>query len=294
MKKSRIFHAFLWNYNDIKNNLLKIKQQGFTHIQIMPCQGTKDNGTEFWKPYQPLNLHITNSMYGTKKDLKSLCQEANELGICIVADVVLRLCASDERDTTKPHKMVNPNLIKFLSHNQTKVKDYNDREDYTANSNGLPIFDLENKEYQALCVDFLQELFDVGVRGIRIDECKHFLLPSENGTFISNVFEPFKGKLFMYGECIDLSDELLKKYYTETPIMPMTTWCNDKSVPYVICSDTHDLCYSWHVTDKFSDDQRYGMYLNVANNFNNAALLYFPHAWDNLVWEERICTVNNK
>ena len=36
---------------------------------IIPIQGTKDSGMEWWKLYQPINLKIGNEQIGSKKDL---------------------------------------------------------------------------------------------------------------------------------------------------------------------------------------------------------------------------------
>jgi len=51
--KRKILHLLQWKLNDITEYLSLIKEQGFTGVQTSPLQGTKDDGYEWWKLYQP-------------------------------------------------------------------------------------------------------------------------------------------------------------------------------------------------------------------------------------------------
>ena len=101
----KILHVLTWKLCDIIENLPRIKEQGFTHVQISPIQKTKATGA-WWLLYQPCSLTIGNEQIGTKEDLIKLCEEAHELGLKVVSDVVLRHVASDDWNSNKPHYLV--------------------------------------------------------------------------------------------------------------------------------------------------------------------------------------------
>ena len=90
----KILHLFQWRLEDIIPMIPKVKEQGFNAIQISPIQGTT-YGTEWWRLYQPINLKIGNTQIGTKEQLKKLCTGANQYGMKIIVDVVLRHIAGD-------------------------------------------------------------------------------------------------------------------------------------------------------------------------------------------------------
>ena len=201
----KILHLLTWRLNDVSNNLERIKEQGFTHIQLSPIQKTKEVGP-WWLLYQPCSLTIGNQQIGTKEDLINLCRKAHSLGLNIIQDIVLRHVASDNWDKNKPHHLVDQELLKFVVIRPDLNND-NDRHQVTDFNCGMPMLNYEDPEYQKLCIRFLDELKSCGVDMFRLDQLKHYRLPEENGTFLSNVMKRYDS----YGEAIFCSNDILEK-----------------------------------------------------------------------------------
>ena len=90
-------HAFNWTYAQITANLQSIKNAGFKNVLTMPVQQPKSGGAAWWAFYQPLSMSIGDgSSLGTKQELKELCDKAEELGICILADIVANHMATTD------------------------------------------------------------------------------------------------------------------------------------------------------------------------------------------------------
>ena len=290
INKQIIFHAFLWKYNDIRENLLKMKEQGFTSIQISPVQGVKGDGNEFWEYYQPLDMGFVDNPLGNKEQLKLLCEDANNLGIKIIADVILRHVASDDYGNPIPHQKVNKDLFKYLKSDVPDCDDYNDRYKYTHYRTGcMPIFDFENKEYQQICINFLNELKDIGLKGFRLDQLKHFPIESEDSTFLKNVFEPFKN-MFNYGEVIDCPTHINDLY---VPYMKVCgngiTSDQSKSVVFF---DSHDIFYTWCRSKNMPKDIQIREWEWLFKRYPNSDKLYFPHPFEDTWKSEEIKRIN--
>ena len=91
-----ILHAWQWSFNNIKANMAKIAEAGYTSVQTSVIQQAKE-GTKgktnsvWWVYYQPANFTIDNtgkSALGTKAEFTAMCQEAHKYGIHVIVDVV--------------------------------------------------------------------------------------------------------------------------------------------------------------------------------------------------------------
>ena len=92
-----ILHCWNWSFDEIRENLPKIKAAGYTAVQTSPAQphsgyqpGTIGTG-DWWMLYQPLGLHIAQadqSWLGGETELRALCDAAHELDIEVIVDVV--------------------------------------------------------------------------------------------------------------------------------------------------------------------------------------------------------------
>lgn len=203
----RILHLLQWHINDIIPRLEDIREQGFDIVQISPLQGTKDDGLEFWKLYQPVNLKIGNIQTGNKQDLEALCRKAKEIHLKICVDIVLRHVATDNFNIKKPHQLVDDQLRQYIL-DMPLMENESNRYEVTNYSSGMPVLDYENPGYQQLCIRYLDELKECGVDLFRLDQLKHYRLPSEGGTFIQNVMSKYE----WYGEAIYCEKELLDQY----------------------------------------------------------------------------------
>lgn len=285
-----ILHAFLWRYNDIRENLQQIKNQGFTSIQLTACQGIKGNGNEYWRYYQPCDIKFVDNPLGTKEELKRLCDDANKLGIKVVMDIVLRHCASDDYGNSIPHQDVNRDLLQYIKE-VPNCDDYNDRWKYTHYRTGaMPMFDFENKEYQQICINFLNELKDIGIKGFRLDQLKHFPVEAEGSMFLKNVFEPFKD-MYLYGEIIDCDTHINDLY------VPYMKVCGNRITSdesqSVVFYDSHDIYYTWCRSKNMPKDVQIREWKWLFERYPKSDKLYFPHPFEDTWKSDEIRNINN-
>ena len=224
--EGNIFHAFCWTYKQITERLPDIYNAGFKSIQIMPVQQPKSGGASWWAFYQPLSFSIaTNSKAGTKAELQTLCEKAEELNISIIADIVFNHLAniSDNDLESDGTPKVSPQVADY------EPEIYAHRNDATNptfhhNKNGgitqyypyggLPDLNTANELVQTRSLDLLKECIDVGIDGFRFDAAKHIETPNDTkspSNFWTNTLEVAKtyyhtktGKnLFAYGEILN-------------------------------------------------------------------------------------------
>lgn len=284
----RVLHMFQYPIRDIIPKLKKVKEQGFTHIQISSMQGTKEDSNIWWLLYQPINIKIGNIQIGNKEDLINLCKEAESIGLKIIVDVILRHIATDNYDNTKPHHRVDKNLLKYIKAT-TYINDWNNRYEVINYSTGMPVLDYNNKELQNIYIEYLDDLKSCGVSGFRLDQCKHFALPCEKSSFFNSVIKRYDD--FGYGECIYCEKETLDKY---TKFLKVATdgWASNKDsmICWVESHDTFlndgDIGY----TKFMSEDLITNEYINLCINYNNT--LFYARPFSSLWMDERIRFAN--
>ena len=283
MRRKLIFHCFLWTYNNVRENLVKIKEAGFDAIQITPCQGVKNEGKEFWSYYQPLDIAIINTPLGTKQELINLCKDANEIGIDIIADVVLRHVAGADDGSLTPHPKVANRLLKYIQKNIPECNNYNDRYKYTHHCTGMPILNWDDIEYQNICIQFLEDLKQCGIKGFRLDQLKHYPTEDEGSTFLKNVFEKFSD-MILYGEIIDCN-----KYINDMYVKYMKVCGNgmtSNKSKYVIFFDSHDMYYTWKNTVNMPMQMQIDEWKILLQNNRESDALYFPHPYE-ITWKSK-------
>lgn len=284
----RILQMFHYNIKNIIPLLDKVKDRGFTHIQIAPIQPTKNNSInweDYWVLYQPLGLRIGNAQVGSKDDLIKLCELAKDKGLKIIVDVIFRHTGTDEMDNTKPHKNVDSELSPFIL-NKPHM-DENIREQCTDYSCGMPVLDVENKEFQKLAIKFLDELFECGIDMIRGDQfAKHYRLPFEGGTFISEVISKYP----CYGEGI-FYDKYWLDQYSKYMMIGSETCISDKNklITWIESHDTN-LCFGY--TKKMNSEMLINEYRILCDNYPHT--LFYCRPFDNLWQRDEIKYINNK
>ncbi len=213
-----ILHCFDWKYTDIIDELPNIAAAGFTSVQTSPAQpgGNHDPDADYgtwWWLYQPLSFSIGKNYLGTKDELQQLCTEAEKYGIKIIVDIVANHLAGDHtyiQDDLKPdeywHAVEDWNSVTDKRH-KTTHKDL-----------GMPDIASENTYVQECVRNYIQELKEVGVDGLRWDTLKHIQVPSENCTFFTYVLDP---EMYNYGESLgdpggndDAQNRALMQEYT--------------------------------------------------------------------------------
>ena len=197
----KVIHLLNWKLENIIKELPNIKNQGFDAIQINPMQPFKEEKIFQWYlSYQPLGFRIGN-MFGSKQDLKRLCSESLKYGIDIIVDVVINHTANKgEGYELIPHPSVDKELLNEKSFWKIgkQMIDGDNRFDATHNFIGLPGLNLRNKDLQAIVFNFLKDLKDCGVKGLRFDAAKHIGLYNDGVDFFNNV-NIFMQENDMYG-----------------------------------------------------------------------------------------------
>ncbi len=203
-----ILHCFDWKYKDITDELENIAKAGFTSIQTSPVQPAAGTGPWYWL-YQPLSFTIAEKGdLGTADELKELCEKAESYGIKVVVDVVANHLAGD-------HTNIQSDLVddKFW-HDYGKITSYRDRFQVTHGDLDMPDLNSENEYVQTVVKNYVNELKEIGVDGIRWDAAKHIGLPSEGCDFWKVVTDT---GIYNYGEILNApydggGDEEMREY----------------------------------------------------------------------------------
>ena len=237
-------HCFNWTYAQITSNLQSIKNAGFKNVLTMPVQQPKSGGASWWAFYQPLSMSIGNSScLGTKQELKELCDKAEELGICVLADIVANHMATtdDEGKEQDGTPTVSPQVGAYepvlynnrnsdtdgngitFHHNKNASGSGSDTQYYAYGN--LPDLNTSNKYVQQRVLSLLKECVDVGIDGFRFDAAKHIETskdPDYPSDFWENTLSEAKkyykektGKdLYVYGEILNAPTARDLSYYT--------------------------------------------------------------------------------
>ncbi len=211
IQEGNILHCFNWKFSQIEEELPNIAAAGFGAIQVSPVQGNCGNNAEWYYAYQPYDFRLRGNGDNNRVNLRSLCAKAHEYGIKVIVDVVANhVNKSDNNHATfwrwENNHQRNNGKINYS--NRTSIHQNNLGDYYDVIS--------EDAEVQERCREFLADLKNEGVDGIRWDAAKHIGLPSENCAFWSEMAK-VEG-LWFYGEMLDSPGgnkyELLKEYAT--------------------------------------------------------------------------------
>ena len=195
-----ILHAWNWSMNNIKDNMAKIAEAGYTTIQTSPMQPQKDyypgNTAKdgWWKLYQPLGFSIAtkDNEIGTKSDLIAMVQEADKYGIKVIVDVVANHLATDS--PTKFSSGVKNYEPTIYGKDGTRAggalihegssNGANDSSAYSVTNGNIGLTDLDTSSphVQQRVLSLLKEYIDCGVDGFRFDAAKHIETPDDGAN----------------------------------------------------------------------------------------------------------------
>ncbi len=217
-----ILHAWDWSFNNIKANMQKIADAGYTSVQVSPIQqskeATKGKGNDmWWILYQPCNFQIDNtgnSALGTKADFQAMCAEAHKYGIHVIVDVVANHLGNQrgyDKSSAIPADIRDDSSC-WHTEGFSDIN-YGNRYSITHGSmSGLPDLNTESTKIQNYVKTYLRECIDSGADGFRFDAAKHIGLPSEGSNFWPTVINDATsyystkgtfGKLYAYGEILE-------------------------------------------------------------------------------------------
>lgn len=219
-----------WSYNNIKNNMETIAEQGFSAIQTSPIQTCKEStsgrtqGSSWWLYYQPAEFTIddtgTNAL-GTKEEFEEMCETAHEYGIKVIVDVVanhLGNTSGNDLSTAIPSDIRDDSSC--WHDITTNISDYSSRYNITQYCmSGLPDLNTGSSKIQQYVLTYLEECIDAGADGFRFDAAKHIETPDDSTSGCGSDFWPtvINGAeeyaystrgidLYCYGEVLDQPD----------------------------------------------------------------------------------------
>ncbi|MDY0317790.1 MAG: alpha-amylase family glycosyl hydrolase, partial [Candidatus Izemoplasmatales bacterium] len=211
-----ILHAWNWSMSTIESQLEEIAIAGFSTIQISPMQPQKDFfgigvwSSQWWKLYQPLGFSIAteNHSLGTKADLISLTEAADEYGIKIIVDVVANHLAGGDNDTLNPDVRdyeVDIYDMGLIRTGNGYASDSSIASVTRGALGGFPDLQTESEIVQQRVLDLLKEYVDAGVDGFRFDAAKHIETP-EDGAWASDFWPTVINGVRDYAESLGRDD----------------------------------------------------------------------------------------
>ena len=302
-KRELIFQCFNWTIKGVIENLPMISEQGFTIVQLSPLQQHKEKDNPVWYlGYQVTNYKIGNRV-GTKEDLKELTSKAHELRIKVIVDVVFNHVANagggDLQLTPSPEVDDEIRLRDDFFHEARAIENYEDRYQCTQWGINLPDLNTSNHELQDLHINYLKELLACWVDGFRLDAVRHIELPDDpwcGSDYWDRVIGSIDNidKLFIYGECIYSSDELIKKYskYMKVGVNTPTTLEQNNLVRWSI---SHDDDLTFNVAGSKNKDKNIILneWEHVLKYYPETHMLFYPCANDNTWADNRMKYINN-
>lgn len=294
-----ILHCFDWTYQQIIDELPHIAAAGFTSVQTSPAQQGVVGNSIWYYLYQPNGFYIGDSGLGSENDLKRLCSEADKYGIKVIVDVVANHLAGD-------HSNIDGSLKdRQYWHWYGDSIDYNNRYAITHGNIGMQDLNSEHSTVQDKTKNYIQQLKNDGVDGIRWDAAKHISLPSEDCNFWSSVID---NSMFNYGEILDnpvennqsFANSLMKEYtnymsvtdskYSSTIMGAINGGNVSSAIGYwtqvagisdnklVYWAESHDT-YSNHTSEggwtKYIDQNKIDRAYAIVASRNGASSLYF-------------------
>ena len=238
IQNGTILQLWDWSFNNIKYNMKKIADQGFTAIQTSPIQTIKEstlnrpNSGNWWVYYQPSNFNIETSYQnalGTKTEFQQMVEVAHSYGVKVIVDAVLNHMANkngnDLSDTIPADLRNDSSCWHSITTNTTNWSDRYDVTHYCLD--GLPDLNTGSSKVQNYAIGFLKECIDCGVDGFRFDNAKGIETPDDrygvSSDFWPNVLnattsyaQSTQGKTpYYYGEILDDTGGVSISAYTK-------------------------------------------------------------------------------
>lgn len=223
MNYGAILHAFAWDFKTITANLQDIKDAGYTSIQTSPINQCKegenggmalyseDDKGKWYYHYQPTDYVIGNYQLGTEEEFKTLCKEADKIGLKIIVDVPLNHTTSDE-------SVISQNIFDICEnpfHGKGDIATYASRKQVTQNDLlGLKDLNTQDKDVQAYLLKYLKTCIEDGASGFRFDAAKHIELPDDDEAYASDFWPTIldNGAEFQYGEILQSENDRYADY----------------------------------------------------------------------------------
>ena len=190
LQDAPILQAWNWSLSTISSKLDDIKAAGFKAIQISPMQVHSVSSDSAWSSawydlYRPWSLSVatnaSESVIGTKSQLKTLAAAADAKGISLIMDVVLNhMDGSDYNNWYSQDSNYEPAIVNNNYRHDAGVKADDSQFDTLMKSLGkYPDLDTWQPHVQQRALSLMREYIDCGVKGFRFDAAKHIETPRD-------------------------------------------------------------------------------------------------------------------
>ena len=287
MSRKIVFQAWVWRLNEIP--VEEIARQGFTAIQTSPLQQTKEpihkNLDNAWAIYQPINFSVGNDL-GTEEDLRNLANRCHRNGLKLIVDIVMHHVAN-ERGNDVSH-LVSDDYRHFYNDSFININDYQNEYELTHRSlSGLPALDLENETIINAQFNYLRQLRDAGVDGVRVDAYKH--LVKSYRVRLAQELKNLGMYEYSYGEMI-YADSRLQNNYNEMPIYVNQSLNNSSQYGAIISHDDFNGQNPYLHRDPNYFYAEYGYFMD--NPLRQNVVYFCREKEDNLWRSENIRNIN--
>ena len=194
-------HLFEWKWTDVARECeTYLGPKKFTAVQISPPSEhnwvTTGDGAPYpwWMRYQTVSYRLDRSRSGTRAEFIDMVNRCNAAGVAIYADAVINHMTATSGTVSSagpstwdvssyPHVPYGPNDF----HAPCAINNYGDAfQVQNCGLSGLRDLDTGSAYVRGKIADYLVELYNLGVRGFRIDAAKH-IHPADLGAIISAV-----------------------------------------------------------------------------------------------------------
>ena len=243
LQDAPILQAWNWSLSSITSKLDDIKNAGFKAIQISPMQYHAVSSSVSWSTnwndlYRPWSLTVakddsSESVIGTKSELKTLAAAADAKGISIIMDVVLNHMDGYGYDSWySADSTYESTIVSNDYRHKAGVKSNDSQFDTLMKSLGnYPDLDTWQPHVQQRALSLLKEYLDCGVKGFRLDAAKHIETPRDGQyadsfwPYVVNGAKRYAESLgvdmpYFYGEALGAGDDRDISWYY--PYMSVT------------------------------------------------------------------------
>jgi len=196
-KADVIYQAFNETFQQVRDEVPELTEQGYTHIQISPPQ-LSNSSQEWWGRYQPIDFTVLESPLGNENDLKELIDAAHQQGQKIVIDVVLNHMANE---SPYSDSLQYPRFSRQDFHPQACIRDddrYLVTHGWLGGNCDLPDLNTESEYVREQGKQYLQKLLSLGADGFRFDAIKHI-----EPEYFQDVLQVVPSDKYLYGELIE-------------------------------------------------------------------------------------------
>ncbi len=203
-----IVHLFEWKWPDIAQECEQyLGPMGIDGVQISPPQ-EHIQGSPWWTRYQVVSYTLQGRS-GNRAQFAEMVARCRKAHVKIYADAVINHMSAGEgvgTAGTNYRKWDYPNYSRQDFNQSCSIVDYQNRwQVQHCDLVGMADLDTGSAYVQGQIRNYLQDLVNLGVAGLRIDAAKH--IPAQDLRQILAGLDP---ALFIYQEVIDLRNEPIR------------------------------------------------------------------------------------